>query len=311
MKFPNPERHNQLITKYFIPSMEGYSAVGGELSLILEKLDLNKKLSITDKNFILGRGLFDLWDFVKQLEETGRADFRILSYTVKRQQRQELWRKFDIDCIESSHMKQMINILTCLDEDKRLSEKDVLWLSTNDYFDYPEIKRKFHETEALFYRQCFEKTNDPWQAVNASSHYRKANLSKNAFVILDKIEIESQKNKHLKSALCTTKGGCKRDLHQFNEALQLAEKAHLFDSKSFHPCTLLGAVNYEIGNYSSGDEWFAKAIERGAKINNVDQELRLIFKRADKSKQEELKRHLLSIDSVRYAWVNDKRKTRL
>lgn len=306
----NAERHNQLIAKYFIPNMGGYSAVGGELSPILECLDVNKALSAKDKQWIRDKGLFDLCDFVKKLEETGKTDFRILSAKFEQQQRKnirwELWQEYEIDYIETPHVRQMVSILLCLSKAERLSEKDVLWLSTNNYFfEYPKIKRKFHKTEAQFYQECFDKDNDPWQAVNACSHYRKANLSSKGLDVLNKIDVTSQRNKHLKSALCTTKGGCKRDLRQFNDAIQLAEKAHVFDADSFHPCTLLGAVNYEVGNYSAGDEWFAKAIERGAEINSVDQELRFIFKRADKVKQEQLRTHLLSIDSNRYSWVND------
>ena len=99
-----------------------------------------------------------------------------------------------------------------------------------------------------------------------------------------------------------------RDLSQFDDAIQLAEQAHSIDHSSFHPCTLLGAVNYEIGNYNLGDEWFTKAIERGAKIDDVDHELRSIFTRADKSRKEELKRHLLKLDSVRYSWVNSPKR---
>ena len=101
----------------------------------------------------------------------------------------------------------MIKILLKLEKGDRLSEKNTLWLSTNDYFsEYPEIKRKFHENEAMFYRQCFEKDNDPWQVVNASSHYRKANRTTEALEVLSKIEVTSQRNKHLKSAFAQPKG---------------------------------------------------------------------------------------------------------
>ena len=53
-----------------------------------------------------------------------------------------------------------------------------------------------------------------------------------------------------------------------------------------------------------GDEWFAKGVERGANREGVDHELRSIFVRAGKAQQDELKRHLLRIDPVRYGWVN-------
>ena len=76
-----------------------------------------------------------------------------------------------------------------------------------------------------------------------------------------------------------------------------------FDSKSFHPCTLLGAVNYEIGNLTEGNVWFQKAEKRGASTGSVDHELRSIYKRADKKKKENLRHHLLQLDPHRYSWV--------
>ncbi|MFA4902266.1 MAG: tetratricopeptide repeat protein [Desulfobaccales bacterium] len=303
------ERHNQLIAKYFVPYMGDYSGVGSELSSILDRLDVNRALSVEDKQWIRDKGMFDLCEFVRKLEETGEADFKMLRAKIegqeKRNIRRKLWQKYDIYHVEVHHLYPMKKILLKLEKGDRLSEKNVLWLSTNGYFfKYPGIKRKFHINEAMWYRRFFEKDNDPWQAVNASSHYRKANLPTEALKVLSKIEVTSQRNKHLKSALCTTKGACKRDLHQFDDAIQLAESALSFDPDSFHPCTLLGVVYYEKGNYSLGDEWFAEAVKRGANIDDVDHELHSIFMRANKAKQEELKGYLLSVDSVRYGWVN-------
>ena len=74
--------------------------------------------------------------------------------------------------------------------------------------------------------------------------------------------------------------------------------------KDFRPCTLLGALHIEMGNYQLGHEWYAKAHERGASKQAIDQELRGIFQRADKAKREEIKAFLLGQDPVRYKWVN-------
>ncbi len=304
---PSEERHIQLIAKYCVPNMGDYSAIGSHLSLILERLDLNRSLSPEDKQYIRDKGLFDLSEFVKKLEETGNLDFQILRTPFVRKQkkqiRRKLWEKYDIDYIEASHMRQMMDILLQVEKGARILNEDVLWLTTNEYF-YPTLKREYHKNEAVFLRQSFEKSNDPWDAVNASSHYRKANLPSEAANLLGKVDIDSQSDKHLKSALCTTKGGSERDLRKFDAALKFAEKAHLFDTRSFHPCTLIGAINYELGNHTLGDEWFSKAIERGANPKGVDQELRSIFKRASKAQQVELKRHLLNIDPFRYDWAH-------
>ncbi len=318
---PSPERHGQLIGKYFIPNMGDNSAVGSDLSLILERLDVNHSLAPEDKQYIRDKGLFDLCKFVKNLEETGKADFKILSAKVEQREkkdfRRKLWEKFDIDFIESRHMRRMVELLVQVEKGGHLTEKDVLWLTTNDYFTRA-LKRAYHKIEALHFHNNFKKSNDPWQAVNASSHYRKADQSREALRLLDQVNIDGQSDKHLKAALCTTKGGANRDLKQFDEALQLAEKAHSYEPGSFHPCTLLGAVHYELGNHSLGNEWFAKAIERGANPEAIDHELRSIFMRADKAQKENLKQHLLKIDPARYSWVKringpqkDKHKTKL
>ena len=119
-----------------------------------------------------------------------------------------------------------------------------------------------------------------------------------------------QKTHKLKSAICTTYGGVMRDLGRWNEGLRLGERAHALMPDDYHPCTLLGAVHMETGNLSLGQEWYAKAVERGATVDSVDQDLRNIFFRADKARQAEIGEFLLSQDPVRYAWVKPKGKTR-
>ena len=84
---PNAERHNQLIAKYYVPNMGDHSAVGSPLSLILERLDVNRALSAEDKKYIRDKGMFDLCRFVENLEDTGNADFGILRAKAEHQQR--------------------------------------------------------------------------------------------------------------------------------------------------------------------------------------------------------------------------------
>jgi len=60
----------------------------------------------------------------------------------------------------------------------------------------------------------------------------------------------------------------------------------------------------EIGNHTTGQSWYEKAIERGYSEKSMDDELKAIFMRAEKSKQKALRIYLLKIDSFRYSWVN-------
>ncbi|HEY0728272.1 MAG TPA: hypothetical protein VGD38_09400, partial [Pyrinomonadaceae bacterium] len=109
--------------------------------------------------------------------------------------------------------------------------------------------------------------------------------------------------------LCTTKGGALRDQKNYDAALQLATQAHNFDAKSFHPCTLLGAIYFETNNPVLGEKWFAMAEQRGATRDALDGEVRAILRRLSDDRREALIQHLLDADPVGYAWLAAK-KTR-
>lgn len=206
--------------------------------------------------------------------------------------------------IEQIHFAKLMDFLQRMDAGNRLSENEIVWLQTEakEYYT-PEVKHRYHKNEAKFYIGEFIKTKDAWSAVNASSHYRKCDEVSVADVMLSSINVDSKKNLKLKSALCTTHGGVKRDLMRWDDALTLGEKAHQLAPKDFRPCTLLGAVCMEMGNYDLGQLWYEKAEERGAEVKSIDSELRSIFFRADKIKQDALRTHLLNIDPVRYDWA--------
>lgn len=227
---------------------------------------------------------------------------------IARAKQNELRAKYELSYfIEEDCFPKVMDILRRVDRGIRISEKDILWLSTKgkEYYTI-ELREEYHRIEAEFYAGEFKKSKDPWSAVNASSHYRKCGRAKTADSMLTAIVLPKLKNFRLKSAVCTTHGGVKRDLREYDDALRLGDQAHRLTPKDFRPCTLLGAVNIEIGNYDLGQAWYKKAVERGASEKSVDDDLRSIFMRADKSKQEELRDHLLKIDPDRYSWVKKK-----
>ena len=53
-----------------------------------------------------------------------------------------------------------------------------------------------------------------------------------------------------------------------------------------------------------GHVWYEKAVQRGFKESQVDQELKHIFRQLEKSKQVDMRKHLLSLDQERYEWAN-------
>ncbi|OKY74883.1 MAG: hypothetical protein BM485_11665 [Desulfobulbaceae bacterium DB1] len=208
--------------------------------------------------------------------------------------------------IEKEHFPRLMDILRRADGGIRLTQEDLVWLTEkHDDYDYytEELRERFHENEAVFYACEFEKSKDPWTAVNASSHYRKCGQARTADSMLKTIIISRLKNIKLKSAVFTTHGAVKRDMRQYDEALTLGDKAHLLTPKDFRPCTLLGAVNMEIGNHNLGESWYKKAVELGANEKSVDDDLRSIFMRAESSKREELRAYLLKKDPFRYSWA--------
>jgi Flp pilus assembly protein TadD len=196
-----------------------------------------------------------------------------------------------------------MNILRKVDSGGRLSKEELIWLLESEEYYTRELKEGYHRNEARFYAAQYNKTKDYWSAINASSHYRKCGEADTADSMLKTIDGSVLKNKKLKSALFTTYGGVKRDLGEKDEALNLGKKGHLLTPQDFRPCTLLGALNYEIGNLDLGRSWFNKAIQRGYDENSMDNELRSIFMRADKSAKENLCNYLIKIDPVRYGWT--------
>jgi regulator of protease activity HflC (stomatin/prohibitin superfamily) len=134
-------------------------------------------------------------------------------------------------------------------------------------------------------------------------YYRKCDQASVADALIRSINVEQQKSPKLRSALYTTWGGAQRDLGHSDEALRLGEKAHHLRDDDYRPCTLLGAVHMESGNYNLGKEWYSKAVERGATLDAVDQDLRNIFRRADGAKREEMRRFLISEDPILYKWA--------
>lgn len=228
---------------------------------------------------------------------------------IARAKQLRLREKYNLSCfIEKNCFQRLIRILKNLDKGQRLSENEIVWLNVDgeEYFT-KELKYRLHANEANFYATEFGNKKDPWLAVNASSHYRKCEQSRTADLMLGTIKVSALKNIKLKSAIYTTHGGVKRDLHKSKEAIVLGEKAHKLMVKDFRPCTLLGAVNMEIGNYDIGQEWYTKAIENGFSEKSMDYELKSIFRRAKQADKEALRNHLLKIDPERYSWVREKR----
>ncbi len=229
---------------------------------------------------------------------------------IARQKNRELRKRFGVDgFVDELDFKKLMEILRKLDGAKRLSEEDAVWLKGEGRgYATGEILHAYNRLEADFLINEFSLTGDVWQLVNASGHLRKCEGSQEAHNLLVNINDGALKQVKLKSAVRTTHGGVMRDLGRYNEALQLASEAHRLSPDSFRPCTLLGALNIETGQIVLGHQWYSKAEERGAKPGSIESEIGSLLGRMSSEKRDSVISQLLSIDSVRYAWLHKKRR---
>jgi len=235
---------------------------------------------------------------------------RISKRNQKRKILEKLFQKYDLTVasINNEDIQKLKRIIEKVDQGLRLDENEIVWLMTarkKNYAGYytRKLRVKYHQNEASFFLTEFEKNKNPWDAINASSHFRKCHQSKKANTFLTNINAANLRSKKIKSALKTTFGGVKRDLRAFKEALSFGNQAHILTPNDFRPCTLLGAVNIETGNYEEGQIWYKKAIKRGATEKLIDDDIRSIFMRSEKFKRNELADFLYKNDPNRYGWV--------
>ena len=122
-----------------------------------------------------------------------------------------------------------------------------------------------------------------------------------AIELLNEIAAQRLKHNKLKSAMLTTRGGALRDLERFHEAQKAGEEAHALLAQDYRPCTLLGAVHIQQGNYEQGYDWYRKAEKRGAPAEGNDQEIRSILRRMPQEKRQKAIAELIRIDPDRFS----------
>ena len=206
--------------------------------------------------------------------------------------------------LEEQDRQKLWGILEKLESGMRLDGADVARLI--------EMKGKYglagalaahHRLEADFCIAELKRTNDPWQAVNASGHLRKCNAAQEADELLGKQHPSRLKQPKLHSAVLTTHGGAKRDLGNLAAAQSMGEKAHALQPGNFRPCTLLGAVHFQQRNYELGHEWYRKAEARGASSGSIKAEIQTLLKNMTGKERGAAISELLRIDPERYGWL--------
>jgi hypothetical protein len=222
----------------------------------------------------------------------------------RKREAKDLRQRFGVGYIESEDYRRVMALLRQVANGQRLNVEDLAWLKTEaDYCWTDELQRAWHTLEAAALTKAWESSGDPWNAVNASGHWRKAGEPERALRLTDAALERVGSNSKLRSALATTRGGAMRDLRRLDEAKALASEAHELTSSDYRPCTLLGAVHIELGDLPTGHEWYAKAETLGAPRHAIDHELRGLLMRSSSQEQQRIREYLLRQDPERFAWL--------
>ena len=223
-----------------------------------------------------------------------------------RQEARDLRTRYGMGFVDSDIYPRVMRLLRQVDIGQRLSAEDVVWLSTQGEESWtPKLHIAHHRLEAVAFTDDWHRTGDPWAAVSASGHWRKADDAKEALDVTEAALATKSPSPKLCSALKTTHGGAMRDLRRLTEARDLGQDAQRLAPTDFRPCTLLGAVHMELGEFSTGQEWYEKAENLGAKRHSIDRDLPGILARAAPDRRAKLCAYLRSQDEHRFAWVRE------
>lgn len=301
------------------------SSPSSHLYKVLKKLDLENKVSEQDINFLIKR----------KLPETIRIANEKYAYTLKlKVESGELLSDSEIDWLKQNQREDIITfakqkhfttlkkkyalldpgnelplepfymIMLKLEKQERLDPLLVVQLIEQNLLSRDgKIAIAHYKLEADFYEQEFKRTGHKWNIPTASSYWRKADESERALQLTN-LDLGNIRESNLKSAILVTRGAAFRDIDDLVNAEKCARKAIEFHSESYQPYTLMGAISYDKGEYSKGDDWFAEAIKRGAKTEDIDDEIkRVVRSTKDENKRQDAVNYLLRKDSQRYAWA--------
>jgi hypothetical protein len=217
--------------------------------------------------------------------------------------RRHFLRQFGQDYIEKAHHGRVMRILRSVADGNPIDSDDILWLgSTGSDYWTDALRKAHHSNQAKVFTEAWKRTGDDWQAINACAQWRKADLAETGLAIVEEA-LGHTPDRKLRSAALTTRGGALRDLRRHKEAMWSAGEAHDLTPTDFRPCTLLGAIHMEMGDYPTGADWYAKAEARGATKELVDRELRSILSAATPRERDGIKAALIARDPNRYSWL--------
>lgn len=225
----------------------------------------------------------------------------------RQREAKELKQRFGIGYIDSEFYPRVMSLLRRVSFGDRLSSEEVAWLQTEAEDCWTdELQKAWTAIEAEALTGEWERSGNVWEAINASSHWRKAGKPNSALKLTEDALAKACADAKTNSALLTTRGGAMRDLRHLNEARGMGQRAHELTPKDFRPCTLLGAVHMELGDLIVGHQWYVKAEKLGASMRAIDRDLRSLLARSTKSEQKRIRDFLMMQNPKRFEWLHEK-----
>ncbi len=237
------------------------------------------------------------------LEASNRKNAALFADRRRRQEARAIYDRFGQPYIEHEHYGRVTRILRSVTAGKQIKKDDLLWLGTVgvEYWT-SELRKAHHENLARTLSDEWRRTGDVWKAINACGQWRKAGMPEDGLKVAQ-AALEGASSPKSRSALLTTGGGALRDLRRLEAASEFGSNAHSLAPQDFRPCTLLGAVHIEMGDYLAGADWYEKAEARGASRNSINQELQSILDAAPAAERKRIENALKSHNSSRYNWL--------
>lgn len=250
----------------------------------------------------------DAIERARQAEVTDRKNAILFAEQARKQDRRRKLRefpdRFDLPFVEREDLGRVDHILRSVVAGRPVEKDDLVWLG-GDGTDYwtDALCRAHHANMATILSAAWHQTGDPWKAVNACGHWRKGGLSQKGLMLVEAALERKEASGKTRSALLTTAGGALRDIGRREDAVAFGTEAHALTETDFRPCTLLGAVHIEMGDYGTGAAWYEKAEARGASQNVIDRELQSILQAASQKERSQIRRTLRAYNIARYGQI--------